>query len=71
MQERGDQDDSDENEDFIRDGFGTPDDMRTRPPWVRAPVNVERVKVGEAARLARDQCARDDLQDKLRAEARV
>jgi hypothetical protein len=51
MQERGDQEDSDENEDFIRDGL---------------PVNV-----GEAARLARDQRARDDLQEELRAEARV
>jgi flagellar basal body-associated protein FliL len=29
------------------------------------------VNVGKAARLARDQRARDDLQDELRAEARV
>jgi hypothetical protein len=71
MQERGDPEDSDENEDFIRDGFGTPDDMRTRPPRGRAPVNVEPANVGKAARLARDQRARDDLQDELPAEARV
>jgi hypothetical protein len=29
------------------------------------------VNVGEAARLARDQRAREDLQEELRAEARV
>jgi hypothetical protein len=51
MQERGDHDDSEENEDFIRDGL---------------PVNV-----GEAARLDRDQRARDELQEELCAEARV
>jgi hypothetical protein len=71
MQERGNPEDSDENEDFIRDGFGTPYDMRTGPPRGSAPVNLEPVNVGEAARLARDQRARDDLQDELRAEARV
>jgi hypothetical protein len=70
MQERGDPEDSDENEDFIV-GCMTPDDMRTGPPRGRAPVNVEPVNVGDAARLARDQPARDDLQDELRAEARV
>jgi hypothetical protein len=63
MQERGDPD-SDENEDFIASGM-TPDDMRVGPP-VRAPV-----KVGDAAHLARDQPARDELRDELRAEARV
>ena len=74
MQERGDRSDSDENVDFL--GVGTPDDMRTGPPRARAPVNAEGsgsqpVNLGEAARLARDQRARDDLQDELRAEARV
>jgi hypothetical protein len=39
--------------------------MRVGPP-VCAPVNV-----GDAARLARDQRARDELRDELRAEARV
>jgi hypothetical protein len=63
MQERGDPD-SDEKEDFIAGGM-TPDDMRVGPP-VRAPVNV-----GYAARCARDERARDELRDKLRAEARV
>jgi hypothetical protein len=64
MQERCDPEESDEDENFIVGGM-TPDNMRTGPP-VRAPVNV-----GDAARLARDQRARDDLQDELRAEARV
>jgi hypothetical protein len=71
IQERGDHDDSDENEDFLRDGFGTPEDMRTGPPRVRAPVNVEPVNVGEAARLAHDQRPLDELQEELRTEARV
>jgi hypothetical protein len=71
MQESGGLEDSDENKDFIRDGFGTPDDMRTRPPRGPAPVNVEPVDVGEAARLACDQRARNDLQDELRAQAGV
>jgi hypothetical protein len=70
MQERGDPEDSDENEDFIV-GCMTPDDMRTGPPRGRAPVNREPVNVGDTAWLARDQRARDDLQDELRAEARV
>jgi hypothetical protein len=70
MQERGDPEDSDENKDFLRDGFGTPDDMRTGPPRGRAPVNVEPVDVCDAARLARDQRAPNDLQE-LRAEAGV
>jgi hypothetical protein len=50
-----------------REGYEliNPDDMRVGPP-VRAPVNV-----GDAARLARDQRARDKLCDKLCAEARV
>jgi hypothetical protein len=57
-------------------GVGTPDDMRTGPPRVRAPVNDEGsgsqpVNLGEAARLARDQRARQELQDELRAEARA
>jgi hypothetical protein len=65
MQERGNPEDSDENEDFIV-GCMTPDDMRTGPPRGRAPVNM-----GNVARLARDQRARDDLQEELRAEARV
>jgi hypothetical protein len=64
MQERGDPEDSEEDENFIV-GSMTPDDMRTGPR-VRAPVNV-----GKVARLARDQRARDDLQAELRAEARV
>jgi hypothetical protein len=64
MQDCGDPEDSEEDKNFIVGGM-TPDDMRTGP-WVRAPVNV-----GDAARLARDQHAHDDLQDKLRAEARV
>jgi hypothetical protein len=63
MQERSDPD-SDENKDFIAGGM-TPDDMRVGP-LVRAPVNV-----GDAARLACDQCARDELRDKLRSQARV
>jgi hypothetical protein len=58
MQERGNPD-SDENEEFI--ASMTPDDMRVGPP-VFAPINE-----GDAARRARDECARD----KLRAEARV
>jgi hypothetical protein len=65
MQEHGDPEESDENEDFIV-GCMTPDDMRTGPPRGRATVNL-----GDAARLARDQRAPDDLQDKLRAEAQV
>jgi hypothetical protein len=64
MQDHGDPEDSDKDENFIVGGM-TPDNMRTGPP-VRAPVNV-----GDGARLARDQRARDDLQDELRAEARV
>jgi hypothetical protein len=52
-------------------GVGTPDDMRTGPPRARAPVNIEPVNLGEAAQLARDQRANDELQDELRAEARV
>jgi hypothetical protein len=62
MQERGNPD-SDENEDFI--ASMTPDDMRVGPP-VHAPVNV-----GDAARCACDERARDKLRDELRAEARV
>jgi hypothetical protein len=58
MQERGNPD-TDENEDFIANM--TPDDMRVGPP-VHAPVNV-----GDVARRARDERARDEL----RAEARV
>jgi hypothetical protein len=64
MQDRGDLEDSDEDENFIVGGM-TPDNMRTGPP-VRAPVNM-----GDTARLACDQSVRDDLQDELRAEARV
>jgi hypothetical protein len=64
MHDRGNPEDSEEDENFIVGGM-TPDNMRTGPR-VRAPVNV-----GDAARLARDQRARDDLQDELRAEARV
>jgi hypothetical protein len=63
MQECGNPD-SDENEDFIAVGM-TPDDMRVGPP-VLPPVNV-----GDAARLAPGQRARDDLRDELCAEARV
>jgi hypothetical protein len=43
----------------------TPDDMRVGPR-VHAPVNV-----GNAARRARAELARDKLRDELRAEARV
>jgi hypothetical protein len=53
MQERGDRNDSDENEDFLGDGAPEP------------------VNLGEAARLASNQRAQDDLQDELRAEAWV
>jgi hypothetical protein len=63
MQERGDPD-SDKNEDFIAGGM-TPDDMRVGPT-VLAPVNV-----GDAVCRARDERARDELRDELRAEARV
>jgi hypothetical protein len=56
MQERGDPD-SDENEEFIA-GM-TPDDMRVGPP-VFAPLNV-----GNAARRAHDEPARDELRDEL------
>ena len=57
-------------------GVGTPDDLRTKPPRVLAPVNDEGsgsqpVNLGEAARLARDQRARQELQDELRAEAQA
>lgn len=74
MQERGYQSDSNEHVDFL--GAGTPDDMRTGPPRVRVPINDEGsgsqpVNLAEAARLARDQRARQDLQDELRAEARA
>jgi hypothetical protein len=62
MQEHGDPD-SDENKEFI--ASMTPDDMRVGPP-VFTPVNV-----GDAARCARDEPARDELCDKLRAEAQV
>ena len=60
--------------DFL--GAGTPDDMRTGPPGPLVPINDEGsgsqpVNLAEAARLARDQRARQDLQDELRAEARA